>query len=188
LNNPESILDRIIVRNLLVRGILGINPDERTSRQDILINLEIFTDIRTAACTDSIDDSLNYRSLTKAVIEHVEAAEDLLVERLVTEVADLILHDFRALAVRVRIEKPGALRFAESVGIEIYRTAPTSLATVSHRGSRDDESVRETGSPAGQCNAGVADGSSKSSERGRPHIADDLASQQKRGEGCGPDS
>lgn len=126
---PESNCDRIIVRNLLVRGILGINPDERTSRQDILINLEIFTDIRVPASTDSIDDSLNYRSLTKAVIDHVESAEDLLVERLVTDVSNLILGQFGAQAVRVRIEKPGALRFAESVGIEIFRTASQAVAT-----------------------------------------------------------
>ncbi|MBZ0110942.1 MAG: dihydroneopterin aldolase [Thermoanaerobaculia bacterium] len=118
-----------MVRNLLVRGILGINPDERTSRQDILINLEIFTDISAAAASDSIEDSLNYRSLTKAVIDHVESAQDLLVERLVTDVANLILREFPAQAVRVRIEKPGALRFAESVGIETYRTASSSTDT-----------------------------------------------------------
>lgn len=118
-NPPRG--DRILIKNLLVRGILGINPDERIEQQDILLNLEIWTDIEDAAASDDIEHALNYRSLTKQVIAHVQASRDHLVEKLVSDLANLVLDGYSASAVRVRVEKPGALRFAESVGIEIVR-------------------------------------------------------------------
>ena len=120
--------DRIVIKDLLVRGILGINPEERVNRQDILINLELECDTRGAAETDQIDDALNYRSLTKRVIQHVESSRDLLVERLAHDLANLVLTEFQPYAVRLRIEKPGALRFARSVGVEIYRVRSESVA------------------------------------------------------------
>ena len=115
-------MDKVIVKDLLVRGILGINPDERVKKQDILINIVIFADIRRAATTDAIDDAVNYKNITKRVIEHVEASADFLVEKLVTDLARIIITEFGVERVRVRVEKPGALRFAASVGIEIERT------------------------------------------------------------------
>jgi dihydroneopterin aldolase len=115
-------MDRIIVKNLLLRSIIGLNPDERTSKQDILINLVLHTDIRQAGAADDINISVNYKQVTKRVIAHVEESSDLLVEKLVTDLARLILSEFpRVARVQVRVEKPGALRFAESVGIEIER-------------------------------------------------------------------
>jgi FolB domain-containing protein len=117
----QPIRDRVFVRDLLIRGILGINPDERVERQDILVNLEMVTDVRTAAASDRIDDAVNYRTLTKRVIERVETGSDQLVERLVEDLARLILAEFPVAEVTVRVEKPGALRFARSVGIEITR-------------------------------------------------------------------
>ncbi|MEZ4516516.1 MAG: dihydroneopterin aldolase [Chloroflexota bacterium] len=115
-------MDKIIIRNLLLRGIIGINPDERTNKQDILINAVIFADIRRAAQSDSIEDAVNYKSITKRIVSHVEASSDMLVEKLVSDIARIILTEFPAERVQVRVEKPGALRFAESVGIEIERT------------------------------------------------------------------
>jgi len=115
-------MDNIIIKDLLVRSIIGINPDERIKKQDILINMVLFTDIRQAARSDDIADSLNYKAITKRVIEHVESSSDYLVEKLVTDIARLILMEFQVERVRVRVEKPGALRFAKSVGIEIERT------------------------------------------------------------------
>jgi FolB domain-containing protein len=116
-------MDQIIIKDLLVRGILGINPDERVKKQDILINMTLFADIRAAAGSDAIDDAVNYKSITKRVIEHVEASSDFLVEKLVTDIARIILTEFDGVEkVRVRVEKPGALRFAKSVGIEIERS------------------------------------------------------------------
>lgn len=112
---------RIFVRDLLVRGILGIKPDERVSRQDVLVNLEMVTDTRRAAASDAIEDAVNYRSVTKRVIERVERGSDRLVERLAEDLARMILQEFPVEEVTVRVEKPGALRFAESVGVEITR-------------------------------------------------------------------
>jgi FolB domain-containing protein len=115
-------MDKVIVKDLLVRAILGINPDERVKKQDILINIVMYADIRRAAETDDIADAVNYKSITKRVIEHVEEGSDFLVEKLVTDLARIIITEFGVERVMVRVEKPGALRFAESVGIEIERT------------------------------------------------------------------
>ena len=114
-------MDRIFIRDLLVRGILGLNEEERRERQDIVVNLELWVDTRQAAATDDVDASVNYRSVCKRVIAYVEASDHLLVERLASEVARLVVTEFAVARVRVRIEKPGALRFARSVGIEIER-------------------------------------------------------------------
>jgi len=133
-------MDQIIIKDLLVRGILGINPDERVKKQDILINMTLFADIRKAAKSDSIDDAVNYKSITKRVIEHVEASSDFLVEKLVTDIANMILTEFdNVQKVRVRVEKPGALRFAKSVGIEIER-AREERSAVSGQPSAEAES------------------------------------------------
>lgn len=115
-------MDKIIIRDLLLRGIIGINPDERVKQQDILINMVIWADIRQAATSDAIEDAVDYKSITKRVIQHVENSSDFLVERLVTDLARLVITEFGVERVMVRVEKPTALRFAESVGIEIERT------------------------------------------------------------------
>ena len=115
-------MDKVLIRDLLIRGIIGINPDERVKKQDILINIVIFTDIRSAAETDDIDDTTNYKDISKRIIDFVEASSFLLVERLSTEIARLVLEDTTVSRVQGRVEKPGALRFARSVGIEIERS------------------------------------------------------------------
>ena len=115
--------DRILIRDLLVRGIVGVNPEERRTKQDVVVNLELFVDTRTAAASDDIEHAVNYRSVCKRVIEHVEGSAPLLVERLATDIARLVLAEFGVERVRVRVEKPGALRFARSVGVEIERAA-----------------------------------------------------------------
>jgi FolB domain-containing protein len=115
-------MDEIIVKDLLVRSIIGINPEERVKKQDILINMILFADIRQAAQSDDIADAVNYKAITKRVIEHVENSSDFLVEKLVSNIAQIVLSEFNVEKVRVRVEKPGALRFAQSVGIEIERS------------------------------------------------------------------
>lgn len=116
-------MDKIFIRDLLIRGIIGINPEERIKLQDIVVNITLFADIRQAAETDDIVHAVNYKSITKRVIEHIEASSDYLVEKLVNDIARIILTEFDGVqSVRVRVEKPGALRFAQSVGIEIERT------------------------------------------------------------------
>jgi FolB domain-containing protein len=122
-NMQERRLDRIRIKDLLVRGILGINPDERSNRQDILVNVTMWADTQPAAASDAIEDAVNYKTITKAILAHVENGAPMLVERLVAEVARIALEkDERVQAVEVSVEKPTALRFAGSVGITIYRT------------------------------------------------------------------
>lgn len=116
-------MDKIIIKDLLLRGIIGINPEERVKLQDILINVVMYADVRQAAQSDDIADAVDYKTTTKRIIEHVENASDYLVEKLVTDIARLVLElNPQIDKVQVRVEKPTALRFAQSVGIEIERT------------------------------------------------------------------
>jgi len=114
--------DTIEIRDLLLRAIVGINPDERINRQDVLLNLSLEADLRPAARSDDIRDAVNYRTIAKDVIEFVEQSQFNLVEALAESVAALCLQDERVTRVRVSLQKPGALRFAESVGVTIERT------------------------------------------------------------------
>ncbi len=115
-------LDRVHITDLLVRGIVGINPDERTKRQDVLVNATLWADTRAAAAGDSIDDAVNYRTVAKAMIAHIEAGEPMLVERLAAELVTICFSDPGVEAAEVRVDKPGALRFAGSVGVTVFRT------------------------------------------------------------------
>lgn len=120
MNRVDRLRDRIVIKDLLLRGIVGVNDWEREKEQDVLLNLTVFTDTRAAGRSDRIADTLNYRTLTKAVIEHVGSARPYLVEALAEAVARIAV-EHGAERVRVRVEKPGALRFAASVGVEIER-------------------------------------------------------------------
>lgn len=113
--------DRIQIKDLLLRTIVGINEDERTKRQDVLINITLYADTRQAAASDEIEDAVNYRTITKRVVELVEGSRFYLVEKMAAEIAAICLDDPRVERARVRVEKPGALRFARSVGVEIER-------------------------------------------------------------------
>ena len=113
--------DIILVRDLLVRGIVGINPEEREKTQEIIINLALEADTRPAAASDAIGDAVNYRTVAERVIGLVEGSGFFLVERLAERIADLCLEDPRVTACEVTVEKPTALRFAGSVGVKIRR-------------------------------------------------------------------
>jgi FolB domain-containing protein len=115
--------DRIEIKDLLLRGIIGINDWEREKKQDILVNITLFADLRQAGETDKIEYSVNYRTITKQVIKYVEESEHFTVETLAAKIAQLCLHETGVIRARVRVEKPGALRFAKSVGVEIERGA-----------------------------------------------------------------
>jgi len=119
---PSRPLDRIEIKDLLVRSIVGINENERRKRQDILLNLVMFTDIRTSGESDDITQTVNYRTVAKSIIKTVEDSSFFTVEKLATEVARLVLDEHDVLQVTVSVEKPGALRFARSVGVTITRT------------------------------------------------------------------
>jgi len=114
--------DQIQIKDLLLRAVLGINEEERRNRQDVLINITLHADTRAAGRSDDIADAVNYRTLTKRIIALVEDSQFYLVEKLAAEIAALCLGDPRVEQADVRVEKPGALRFARSVGVEIQRT------------------------------------------------------------------
>lgn len=114
-------MDQVIIKDLVARGIIGINDWEREKKQEILINIVMFTDIRKAATSDDIADCVNYRTVTKKLLAHAESAARYTVEALASDIAGLCLEEPGVQKVRVRVEKPGAVRFANSVGIEIER-------------------------------------------------------------------
>ncbi len=114
--------DRIDIHDLLLRGIIGINDWEREKQQDILINISLFGDFRSAGDSDDIADTINYRTVTKKVIKHVETSKRFTVEALASDIARICLEETGVQHARVRVEKPGALRFARSVGVEIERS------------------------------------------------------------------
>jgi len=118
---PGVSMDKIIIKDLVVHGIIGVNDWEREEPQDILINVEIAADLSKAAASDNLEDSLNYRTLSKQLIAHAETAKRLTVEALAADLAAICLAQPGAQSARVRVEKPGALRFARSVGVEIER-------------------------------------------------------------------
>lgn len=113
--------DRIVVKDLLLRTIIGINEEERRDRQDVLINLVLYADTRAAGASDDIEDAINYRTITKRIIKLVEGSQFQLVEKMAAEIAAICLDDARVERATVRVEKPGALRFARSVGVEVDR-------------------------------------------------------------------
>ncbi len=115
--------DQILIRDLLVRTILGINDWERENRQDVLLNLQLTFDTRSAAASDDVAQTLNYRTLTKRILQLAEESSYFLVEKLAAEIARIAIQEFHAERAKVRVEKPGALRFARSVGVEIERSA-----------------------------------------------------------------
>ena len=119
----QQTLDKIFIKNLLVRGIVGINPEERKNRQDIVVNAVLWADTRRPGASDDIADTVNYRTAAKAMMAHIESGAPLLVERLAAELVRICLEtDERIKAVELTVEKPGAVRFSDSVGLTIYRT------------------------------------------------------------------
>ncbi len=114
-------MDEIFISDLLIRGVIGITEREREQPQDILVNLVIFTDIAKTGKSDSVDDSVNYRTIAKKVLAHVETIKRYTVEALATDISELCLEMAGVVGVRVRVEKPGAVRFSRSVGVEILR-------------------------------------------------------------------
>jgi D-erythro-7,8-dihydroneopterin triphosphate epimerase len=118
---PPAPADRIHVRDLAARCIVGIYPEERRAKQDIVLNLTLEGDFRRAAASDDIADAVDYKRLKKQVIAHVEGSRYQLIETLAQAVADICLSDPGVRRVTVTVDKPGALRFARSVAVEITR-------------------------------------------------------------------
>lgn len=114
-------MDKIFITDLLIRGVIGITEKEREQPQDILVNVIIGTDITNAGRSDNVEYSVNYRTVAKKILAHVESIKRYTVEALAEDIAIICLNEPHTLSVVVRVEKPGAVRFARSVGVEIER-------------------------------------------------------------------
>lgn len=114
-------LDRIHIRDLTSRCIVGINSDERVNKQDVIINITLEADLRDACATDRIEDTVDYKRVKQSILVMVEKSEFFLIERLAQAIADLCLSHARVQVAHVSVDKPGALRFARSVAVEVTR-------------------------------------------------------------------
>ena len=109
----------INIRNLRLRTFIGFNPEELDKKQDVVINIEIRYAISDAALADHVHGALNYKTITKEVIRHVEQGSFLLLEKLVADVLEICSSHRDVLFSRVTIDKPHALRFADSVSLTL---------------------------------------------------------------------
>lgn len=114
-------MDRILIKDLMARCIIGVNEDERREKQDVIINIAVGADMRAAGKSDRFEDAVDYRSMKKKVIAMVEGSKFFLIESLAERIAEICLENPKVEEVTVSVEKPAALRFARSVGVEITR-------------------------------------------------------------------
>jgi FolB domain-containing protein len=113
--------DTLLIKDLLVRTVIGVAEEERRDKQDVLISVALITDTSIPGKSDDIADAVNYRTITKRILALAESSNFRLVERLAEEIASLCLQEPHITGVRVTVEKPGALRFARSVCVTIER-------------------------------------------------------------------
>lgn len=113
--------DSVSIHGLKVDAVIGVYDWERAVTQRLVIDVDMQFDTRAAAASDALEDALNYAAVAERVESFVTAAQALLIERLAGGIAELILQDFAAEAVRVCVRKPGAVRAADAVAITIVR-------------------------------------------------------------------
>lgn len=114
-------MDKIFIKDLVARGIIGVNANEREQVQEITLNIIIHTDTKKVGLTDDIADTVSYSSLAKKVRFCAESTKHFTVEALAEDIAQLCLKESGVMKVLVRVEKQRAVRFVASVGVEIER-------------------------------------------------------------------
>ena len=114
-------LDKLHIRDLMIRCIIGLNDWEREKKQDILINITLYADLSAPCQSDQVEDTVNYKAVKQKVVDMVEASSCMLVENLAQKIADICLENPKVQRARVMIDKTGALRYARSVAVEIVR-------------------------------------------------------------------
>ena len=114
-------MDKIFIHALKTEAIVGIFDWERQVKQTVLMDLELSADIRTAALSDSIDDTVNYKRVAKRVLAFVAASQFHLVETLAEHLAMLMLEEFGVAWVGISLSKPGAIRNSRDVGVVLER-------------------------------------------------------------------
>ena len=114
-------MDKIFIHALKTEAIIGIFDWERQVKQTVIVDIEFGADVRKAALSDSIEDTLNYKRVAKRVLAFIEASQYHLVETLTENIAMLIIDEFGVATVRVALSKPGAIRSSRDVGIVVER-------------------------------------------------------------------
>jgi len=142
MQNPHKFVNQppssaiINIRNLRLRTLIGFNPEERVKKQDVVLNIEINYSIDNGVLQDNIDEALNYKVITKKVIEHVEQGQFLLLEKLVSEVLAICSEHPSVRSSKVTIDKPHALRFADSVSLTLeHKVLPASVYPILEKAS-----------------------------------------------------
>jgi dihydroneopterin aldolase len=129
-------MDKIFIHALKTEAIIGIFDWERQVKQTVMVDIEMSADVRKAAFSDSIDDTLNYKRVAKRVLAFIEGSSFHLVETLAEQIAMLILAEFNIAAARICLSKPGAVRGSRDVGIVIERTSEDLAAWRSLSGAK----------------------------------------------------
>jgi dihydroneopterin aldolase len=117
-------MDKVFIENLMVETVIGIFDWEREIRQAVSLDLEMAYDIHRAAESDSIDDTLDYKAVSKRLIQFIEQSEYQLVEALAEKCATIVLDEFPVNWLRLKLSKPGAVRGSSAVGVIIERSRP----------------------------------------------------------------
>lgn len=115
------VVDKIFIRDIALRCIIGVYPEERNDKQDVLITVALHTNLSRAGATDDFRDAVDYKAVKRAIVDLVEQSEFQLIEALAQSIADACLGFDGVEQVDVTVEKPGALRFARTVAVEISR-------------------------------------------------------------------
>jgi len=119
LNKNPPTLATIRIKNLRLRTYVGINEDEIQNQQDILVNVVIGYAADRAVQFNRIEEALNYRTITKEIIAHVEGGRFALLERLTKELLEIVMHYEQVEVAEVEVDKPHALRFSDSVSVTL---------------------------------------------------------------------
>ena len=118
-------MDIIFIHELRVQTLIGVHPWERDTRQTLVIDLDLGADIRPAAATDQLDDTLDYQAVARRIDEFAAASAFRLVETLGERIAEMLLREFGAPWLRLTLHKPGAVPGAREVGVIIERGSRT---------------------------------------------------------------
>ena len=131
-------MDKVLIEDLRIDTVIGIFDWERQVRQTVSIDIEMGFDISAAAKTDAIEDTLNYKAVAKRVISFVSESEFGLVETLAERIAELICKEFSVPWLKLTLRKPGAVRGAKSVGVQIVRGRLAAQGSQSAQGCEQD--------------------------------------------------
>lgn len=115
------MMDIVFIRDLKIETVIGIYDWERKIKQQISLDVDMATDIKKAASSDNIDDTLNYKAVAKRLINYVETSDFELVEALAENICSIIINEFSVPWVRLTLNKPGAVSGSSSVGVMIER-------------------------------------------------------------------